>query len=94
MGDRGEDAAVVRLLAERICGVMEPGGEGDWMAYRDAAEAVLDEFEQVGHAREYVEPGVGGIAAVYDVGDEPPWEYGTSAWTVPVFRLHIGSDAR
>lgn len=39
---------LVRRLSERICGVMEPGGEGDWAAYRDAAEAVLDEFEQVG----------------------------------------------
>lgn len=39
---------IVRRLAERICGVMEPDGEGDWMAYRDAAEAVLDEFEVVG----------------------------------------------
>lgn len=44
----GEFGRVVRTLAERICGVMEPGGEGDWMAYRDAAEAVLDEFVAAG----------------------------------------------
>jgi hypothetical protein len=92
----GEFAALRERLARALYdngNITDKGWEDGHPADRgvayeeaDVALAALG-LEQVGHAREYVEEGVGGIAAVYDVGDEPPWEYGTSDYTVPVFRM-------
>lgn len=74
--------------------------EPDWpyhlrMGEVDAAEAEVVALEQVGHAREYTEPGVGGIAQIFDVDDVPLLEWGTSDHTVPVYRVvPSGGDAR
>lgn len=63
---------------------------------RPIADAVVMALgiEVVGHAREYVEPGVDALGPIHDVGDTPLTEYGASDYTLPVFRIraagHIG----
>lgn len=74
----GEYGQAVRRLAERICGVQEPGGEGDWMAYRDHAEAVLDEFYRgLAFAPEGFDKAVG---VLFDTPADPKFKAGQPVW--------------